>query len=98
MHSALRLQIAVCMFGLLFAGPVPTAFAVQNNGGGGGKGVITTTTNCGCHGGSGTCTYSQGKSATYCTKDPGDTCTGSCEFISSTTGATGGYPAVQHKP
>jgi len=54
MHGTLRLQIAVCLFGLLIAGSVSPAFAVQNNGGGGGKGLITTTTNCGCHDGSGT--------------------------------------------
>jgi hypothetical protein len=48
---------------------------------------IKGTWSCECDGGNGTCSFSSGPSGGFCEKKKGDTCTGTCTYYSSTTGA-----------
>jgi hypothetical protein len=45
--------------------------------------------NCSCSGGSGTCTVYQKDNTVECQKTSDDTCTGSCEMSTTTTGVGG---------
>jgi hypothetical protein len=55
------------------------------------QGFGATTHTCSCTGsGSGTCTSTVSSGVARCSKEPADSCTGYCNFITTTSGVRGG--------
>jgi len=59
---------------------------------------LTGEWSCHCSGGKGTCKVIQDSDSMSCFKGEGATCTGKCEFTSSTTGVHGGAVIQKQRP